>query len=94
MYPFFGVFDYGDPSVHIEERSSTTVATLALFLMNAPVTIESAGALAALTARAEATAAPADADKERVQRMYQLALGRSASAEEVREAVDYVRSTS
>ena len=91
MYPFFGVFDYGDPSVHIEERSSTTVATQALFLMNSPLAIESARALAALTASAVATELSVGESAEaRVQRLYRLALGRGAGADEVRDAVDYV----
>jgi hypothetical protein len=95
MYPFFGVFDYGDPSVHIEERSSTTVATQALFLMNSPLATESARALAALTTGApeslpEGAGASGEAAEARVQRLYRLVLGRGASPDEAREAADYV----
>ncbi len=86
MYPFFGVFDYGDPSVHIEQRSSTTVATQALFLMNSPLALESAKALAARIA-----SEVGDDLTARLQRLYALAYGRAAAPEELatlREFVD------
>jgi len=85
MYPFFGVFDYGDPSVHIEERPTTTVATQALFLMNSPLAVESAAALARRIG-VEAGVEP----EARVRRLYELAYGRAAEAEEIRDALEYV----
>ena len=87
MYPFFGVFDYGDPSVHIEQRSSTTVATQALFLMNSPLALESAKALAARIA-----GEVGDDLTARLQRLYALAYGRTAAAEELATLREFVGS--
>ena len=36
MFDLFAAFDYCDPSVHIEQRPSSAVATQALLLLNAP----------------------------------------------------------
>jgi hypothetical protein len=47
MYDLFTAFDYADPSVHIEQRPQTAVATQALFLMNAPLVAQQAKAFAA-----------------------------------------------
>jgi hypothetical protein len=47
MYDLFTAFDYADPSVHIEQRPQTAVATQALLLMNDPQVAQQAKALAA-----------------------------------------------
>ena len=47
MYDLFTAFDYADPSVHIEQRPQTAVATQALFLLNAPMVAQQSKALAA-----------------------------------------------
>ncbi|MFY9342102.1 MAG: DUF1549 domain-containing protein, partial [Planctomycetota bacterium] len=36
MFDLFAAFDYADPSVHLEQRPQTAVATQALWLLNAP----------------------------------------------------------
>ncbi|MEZ6013595.1 MAG: DUF1553 domain-containing protein [Planctomycetota bacterium] len=85
MYPFFGVFDYGDPSVHIEQRPSTTVATQALFLMNSPLALDCASALAGRVA-----AEVGDDTEARLQRVFALAYGRAAAQDEVDDARSYL----
>jgi hypothetical protein len=47
MFDLFAAFDYADPSVHIEQRPSTAVATQALLLLNAPFVIAQSKAFAA-----------------------------------------------
>ncbi|MBM3972708.1 MAG: DUF1549 domain-containing protein [Planctomycetes bacterium] len=47
MYDLFTAFDYADPSVHIEQRPQTAVATQALILLNAPLVAQQAKALVA-----------------------------------------------
>ena len=47
MYDLFTAFDYADPSVHIEQRPQTAVATQALLLLNDPQVAQQAKALAA-----------------------------------------------
>ena len=55
MYDLFTVFDYADPSVHLEQRPQSTVSLQALLLMNSPFVIaqRDAFAKAATTAEAE-----------------------------------------
>ncbi|MFN9945654.1 MAG: DUF1553 domain-containing protein, partial [Planctomycetota bacterium] len=46
MYDLFTAFDYVDPSVHLEQRPATAIATQALLLLNAPQVAQQATALA------------------------------------------------
>ena len=46
MYPFFSIFDYPDSSVTVDARPSTMVAQQALFMMNSPLVLAQAQALA------------------------------------------------
>lgn len=47
MYDLFVAFDYNDPSVHLEQRPQSVVATQALWLLNAPFVRQQSKALAA-----------------------------------------------
>lgn len=46
MYDLFVAFDYADPSVHLEQRPQSVVATQALWLLNAPFLRQQSKALA------------------------------------------------
>ena len=76
MYDLFTVFDYADPSVHIEQRPESAVSLQALLLMNSPFVLAQRSAFAT----AAANAAPA-ADA-RIEWIWRRALQRSPSANE------------
>jgi hypothetical protein len=76
MYDLFVAFDYGDPSVHLEQRAQSAVAPQALFLLNAPFVREQAKLLAA-----RALAAAGD-DDARIAWLWREAFARTASAHE------------
>jgi hypothetical protein len=80
-------FDFASPDQHSPQRFQTTVPQQALFLMNNTFVIEQAKALAS---RPEFT--QAQSTEERVQALYRAALSRSATAEEVALAEDFVKS--
>ncbi len=46
LYDVYTAFDFGDPSVMNGDRSSTTVAPQALFMMNSPLVLEQSKAMA------------------------------------------------
>lgn len=74
------VFDFPHPSEITGARPHTTVATQALFLMNSPFVKYQAGRLAERLAK-EAADEPA-----RIKRLYMLAVGRPAEADEIETA--------
>jgi hypothetical protein len=80
---FFRTFDFANPNTHTPQRPQTTSPQQALFLMNSPFVLEQSIHLDARSA--EAAGRP-----ERIQRLYQLALGRDASAEELADASAFV----
>ncbi len=84
MYDLFTVFDYADPSVHLEQRPQSTVALQALLLMNSPFAIEQASALA--TAASAAATEPA----EQLVWLWQRALQRPPTARETAAAADWL----
>jgi hypothetical protein len=71
------LFDFPDPHLSSERRTDTTLPQQSLFLLNSPFMIERAKALAA-------------AAEEKVQRIYELALGRAPSADEAAAAAAYL----
>ncbi len=70
-------FDFASPDAHTQARHITTVPQQALFLLNNPLVLEQA------TALAERTEAATDSEA-RIARMFELALGRPANADELR----------
>ncbi len=82
----FRTFDLASPDTATPLRHSTTVPQQALFLMNGPFVLEQARALAA---RADVQAQPSD--EARVDRLYRLAHGRPADADEVALGLEFVR---
>lgn len=84
-HPLFEVFDFADINQPIAQRTTSTVATQALFLMNSPKVIEQARAAADLVLKSfDDTAA-------RIRTAFQASLQRSPSDDEqaqVREFID------
>jgi hypothetical protein len=75
---FGSVFDRANPSLHVERRTVSTVAPQALYLMNGSWVLEQARGLAR---RPEVAAEREPA--RRIDRLYRLVYGRSATAEEI-----------
>lgn len=77
------MFDFANPDLHIPQRSETTVPQQALFVMNHPLVLERAKALAAAT--------PADVDAAtRVIALYERAYQRAPTAEQTAAALQFV----
>jgi hypothetical protein len=77
------LFDFPDPHLPSERRIDTTLPQQSLFLLNSPFLIDRAKALAARTASESSPEAM-------VRRTYELALGRTASAEEITPAAAFL----
>jgi len=86
-HPLFEVFDFADINQPIAQRTTSTVATQALFLMNNPKVIEQARA-AATRVLGGATKMP-----ERITLAYQHSLSRKPSAQELALASDYLEAS-
>ncbi len=79
----FRTFDFAGPDATSAQRYKTTVPQQALFVMNSPLAVEQARALAAR--------AGAERDlSERVRRLYRLALNRAPDADELTFALQYL----
>ncbi len=84
----FRTFDLASPDSTTARRHSTTVPQQALFLMNGPFAIAQARALAA-----RPDVAGQKGDEARLDRLYRLAYGRPADAEEKALGLAFVRGT-
>ena len=81
------VFDFADANMVTGDRSETIVPTQTLYLMNSPFVLDRCETLA------DRLLAPTDGtDRHRVDRLYQLAYSRRATASEADDAVDFVNS--
>lgn len=78
------VFDFAEQGMVTGRRDTTTVATQALYLMNDPFVIRQAQALSARVREMVSD------DRARIDALFRLTLGRSASATEVDQALTYV----
>ncbi len=78
------MFDFANPDLHIPQRSETTVAQQALFLMNHPVALERARELAKTTAGV-------DDPEARVQELFQAVFQRPADASEIQDALEMIQ---
>lgn len=79
-------FDFSNPQMPNSKRNSTIVPQQALFLMNSPMVIDVASLV---MDRPEVQRAANDV--ERVQRLYRVILQRTPTAEETREALQFIR---
>jgi len=85
-HPLFEAFDFADINQPIAQRTTSTVATQALFLMNHPFVIQQARSTAdRLIAQETNTAA-------RIAATWQLILNRPPAKEEAALAIDYIDS--
>jgi hypothetical protein len=73
---FRDLFDAADPTAMVEQRTNSTVAPQALFMLNHPFVVEQTRLLAQ---RAEKLAGD---DEKRIAQLYELLFGRPPSAEE------------
>ena len=78
LYPLFDVFDQPSMNVTCERRTTTTVPTQALTLLNNRLILEQAALFAARVRREAGDNAAAQ-----IERAWRIALSRSPSAEEV-----------
>ncbi len=82
LYDILEQFDYPDPTMPTGSRNATVVAPQALILLNAPVVMDSAEAMASRLMRER----PGADDRARVDRAWQLAYGRSPAEAEWQRA--------
>jgi hypothetical protein len=85
MYDLFVAFDYNDPSVHLEQRPQSVVATQALWLLNAPFVRQQSKALAA-----KVLAAGGADDEARVRWLWQQVFQRDPHQRELALARDWL----
>jgi hypothetical protein len=88
LYPKFRLFDYPDASVLNGDRQTSTVATQALFLMNAPFMQEASRALADRVMQRAADT------PSRLQHLYEIAYSRYPSQAEIDRAVRFLKDSS
>src|SRR5580704_511053 len=80
-------FDFASPESHVPQRFLTTVPQQALYLMNSPFIMEESKHL---VSRPEIASAANDGT--RVDALYRAVYGRAPSSDEVRMALDYIKS--
>ena len=85
LYEVFQSFDFPAPAVINGQRSSTTVASQALFMMNSRLMAEASDALAEWL-----LSQPAWDDRGRIARVYELVLLRPPSTQETREWLEFL----
>jgi mono/diheme cytochrome c family protein len=86
-HPLFEVFDFADINQPIGQRTTSTVATQALFLMNSPKVIEQARAAADSVLKAESETT------KRIQLAFQRSLQRAPAGKELAQVRDYLDSS-
>ncbi|MBL9132881.1 MAG: DUF1553 domain-containing protein, partial [Verrucomicrobiaceae bacterium] len=86
-HPLFEVFDFADINQPIAQRTTSTVATQALFLMNSPKVIEQARHAADRVLKTSA-----DTSK-RVHTAFQLSLQRDPGAQELAQVCEFIESS-
>lgn len=86
-HPLFEVFDFADINQPISQRTTSTVATQALFLMNHPFIIEQARAAATQAQRQPG------ADEDRIRWIYQASLDRDPTSQEAAISKDFLESS-
>ena len=86
-HPLFEVFDFADINQPIAQRTTSTVATQALFLMNAPQVIEQARHAADVILKASSTPA------ERIQTAFRSSLQRAPTSAELAQVTEFIESS-
>ncbi|MFM1871716.1 MAG: hypothetical protein RL398_1138, partial [Planctomycetota bacterium] len=86
MFDMFTAFDYVDPSIHMECRPTSAVATQALLLLNGDFVLARSRTLAA-----SVEDAPEATDELRITALWRKALSRDPSTDEVARAVAWLQ---
>jgi len=86
-HPLFEVFDFADINQPIGQRTTSTVATQALFLMNSPKVIEQARAAADLVLKSESDIT------QRIHTAFQRSLQRSPKDKELAQVREFLDSS-
>ncbi|RIK78649.1 MAG: cytochrome C [Planctomycetota bacterium] len=86
---FFRTFDFANPNTPAAARPQTASPHQALFMMNSPFALEQSQHLAERTDDAASAGSPAN-DAERIARLYQYALSRQPSDDELQLAMAFV----
>ncbi|MCA1962675.1 MAG: PSD1 and planctomycete cytochrome C domain-containing protein [Prosthecobacter sp.] len=89
LYDMLEQFDYPDPTMPTGSRNTTTVAPQALIMLNAPVVMDAAAALA----RRLAAELPKGDTTARLHRAYVLAYGRQPTTRELERATQLLESS-
>ena len=89
LYDMLEQFDYPDPTMPTGSRNSTVVAPQALIMLNAPVVMDSAAALARRLAR-DTRNGSAEA---RLRRAYDLAYGREPTTRELDRGLRFIQAS-
>jgi hypothetical protein len=84
----FRTFDFASPDTSTPQRYSTTVPQQALFLMNSPFVVEQARHFVQ-----RADVAAQTKDEAKIDRMYRLAFGRAAEADEITLGLRFLAET-
>lgn len=87
-HPLFEVFDFADINQPIGQRTTSTVATQALFLMNSPKVIEQARAAAELVLKSESDT------NQRIHSAFQRSLQRVPNEKELVQVREFLDSSS
>jgi hypothetical protein len=83
----FAVFDFPDPNLSQGRRTTSTLSTQALYLMNSPFVVEEA------RRAAERLLGEEPDTLRRIDLLYERALGRSPDETELRLALEYLEET-
>jgi cytochrome c553/mono/diheme cytochrome c family protein len=86
-HPLFEVFDFADINQPIPQRTTSTVATQALFMTNSSFVIDEAKAAAIRLLK------DSSENKTRIQRAFQLSFGRLPTEPELAASLDFVDSS-
>jgi hypothetical protein len=86
---FFRTFDFANPNTPSASRPQTASPHQALFLLNSPFTLEQSRALAEKVAAGNTDGAPVN-DEQRIARLYQFALKREPTTDELSEAKAFI----
>jgi cytochrome c553 len=84
LYTLFEQFDFPDPTMPTGSRAATVVAPQALFMLNAPLVMDSAAAWA------RALAARTDGDADRLRSAYEAAYSRPPTDAETQRALAFL----
>ena len=90
MLDMFEVFDLANPNLVTGNRVTSTLPTQSLFLMNSPMVIQSARAMAGKILAEESASDIEDRQTQQITLIYRTLLGRFPSEAEVVASIDFL----